>query len=204
MRALSEQLPKWVLILGVSGLERFPEEKIDFQEKAIKGIAQQLGLRLACSIPGTTDREVMEALDGTKKEPYWKLRYKGDCHDIFFLSTLNRAPEFVDTMYAMLDKQRYPSSEMGVYIQPAQQGASCHCEFTFPFNPENQQEVIKIKGLLTEGSEMLLKQGAFFSRPYGIWADMAYGRDTQSTIVLKKIKGIFDPNNVMNPGKLCF
>jgi FAD/FMN-containing dehydrogenase len=33
---------------------------------------------------------------------------------------------------------------------------------------------------------------------------MAFNRDAASTIALKKIKGIFDPNNVMNPGKLCF
>jgi FAD/FMN-containing dehydrogenase len=33
---------------------------------------------------------------------------------------------------------------------------------------------------------------------------MAYNRDAQTTTVLKKIKDIFDPNHVMNPGKLCF
>ena len=38
----------------------------------------------------------------------------------------------------------------------------------------------------------------------GIWADMAYNRDAQTTILLKKVKGLFDPNNVLNPGKLCF
>ena len=55
-----------------------------------------------------------------------------------------------------------------------------------------------------DNREELLKQGVFFSRPYGIWSDMAYSRDPQTTTVLKKVKGIFDPNNVMNPGKLCF
>ena len=28
--------------------------------------------------------------------------------------------------------------------------------------------------------------------------------DYQTTAVLKKVKGIFDPNNIMNTGKLCF
>jgi FAD/FMN-containing dehydrogenase len=50
----------------------------------------------------------------------------------------------------------------------------------------------------------MLRQGAFFSRPYGIWANMAYNRDAQTTEVLRKLKDIFDPHNVMNPGKLCF
>jgi FAD/FMN-containing dehydrogenase len=61
-----------------------------------------------------------------------------------------------------------------------------------------------MKGLYVKASEELLKQGAYFSRPYGIWANMAFNRDAQTTAVLKKIKGIFDPNNIMNPGKLCF
>ena len=50
----------------------------------------------------------------------------------------------------------------------------------------------------------LMNQGAFFTRPYGIWADMAFNKDEQSMILLKQIKGILDPNGVMNPGKLCF
>jgi FAD/FMN-containing dehydrogenase len=49
-----------------------------------------------------------------------------------------------------------------------------------------------------------MHQGAYFSRPYGIWADMAFNRDAQTTLVLKKVKKIFDPKAVMNPGKLCF
>ena len=61
-----------------------------------------------------------------------------------------------------------------------------------------------MKELYTRTSEELLKQGAYYSRPYGIWSPMAFNRDSQTTMVLKKIKGIFDPNNVLNPGKLCF
>ena len=48
------------------------------------------------------------------------------------------------------------------------------------------------------------RQGAYFSRPYGIWANMVYKADARTTVVTQKVKDIFDPNNVMNPGKLCF
>jgi FAD/FMN-containing dehydrogenase len=61
-----------------------------------------------------------------------------------------------------------------------------------------------MRQLFTKASDQLLKQGAFFSRPYGIWAEGEYNRAAQTTIMLKKVKGIFDPNNVLNPGKLCF
>ena len=147
---------------------------------------------------------MLEILSGASKDPYWKLRYKGGYHDIFFLTTLNRAPEFVKTIYGLSEAVGYPTSDIGIYIQPLMQGVACHCEFVLPFDPGNQSEVTKVQKLVTEGSEALMKLGAFFSRPDGTSANMAYNRDAQTTIALKKIKGIFDPNNVMNPGKLCF
>jgi glycolate oxidase len=61
-----------------------------------------------------------------------------------------------------------------------------------------------MKELYSNSSEELLRQGAYYSRPYGMWSSLAFNRDAQSTRVIKKIKGIFDPRNVMNPGKLCF
>jgi len=124
--------------------------------------------------------------------------------DIFFLTTLDKTPGFVRIMRAIAEAHGYPVSEIGVYIQPVHQGAGCHCEFNLPFNHNDPAETSRIRGLFTRASEELLKEGAFFSRPYGIWADMAFKRDIQTTTVLKKIKGIFDPNHVMNPGKLCF
>ncbi len=204
IRALREELPPWVLILGVAGFERLPKEWVELQVKAIMDIAQQFGLGPTSAIPGTGDGQVLEILSQPSTEPYWKLRYKGGCQDIFFLTTLDRAPEFVSTLYSVAAAQGYPTSEIGIYIQPAQQGVACHCEFSLPFNPDNPGEVKGVQELFLEGSKALIQQGAFFSRPYGIWADMAYNRDEQTTIVLKKIKGIFDPNNVMNPSKLCF
>ena len=50
----------------------------------------------------------------------------------------------------------------------------------------------------------MANRGAFFTRPYGIWADLAFERDPQSAYLLNRVKEIFDPNGIMNPGKLCF
>jgi FAD/FMN-containing dehydrogenase len=138
------------------------------------------------------------------KEPYWKLRDKGGCQDIFFLTTLNRAPEFAATMYAVAESFKYSPSDIGIYIQPTHLGTSCHVEFRLPFDPGDEAEAARMQGLFTKASEELSKQGAFFSRPYGIWADMAYSRNAEHTSLSRKLKGLFDPNNVLNPGKLCF
>jgi len=50
----------------------------------------------------------------------------------------------------------------------------------------------------------LISDGAYFSRPYGEWADPVYNRDAASRDALRTVKKILDPNNVLNPSKLCF
>jgi len=204
IKAIKDRLPPWTIIVGIAGRYILPEEKADFQENDIRDIARQFGLQLVPAIPGASNRQVMKAILNPSEEPYWKLKYKGAIQDIFFLTTLNRTPEFVDIMNSEANLRRFPISDIGVYIQPQHQGVLCHCEFSLPFNPQKQSEVSKVKELYAEGSEALIKRDAYFSRPYGIWADMVYGRDVSNTTMLKTVKGIFDPKSILNPGKLCF
>jgi len=138
------------------------------------------------------------------KEPYWKLRYKGRSQEIFFLTTLDKIPKFIEAMYRAALDCNYSPSDIGIYVQPLMRGVGCHCEFNIPYDSENEEEVSKGQKLYTEGSKAMIKHGAYFSRPYGSWGGMVYDNDAQTTALLKKLKKIFDPNNVMNPGKLCF
>ena len=48
-----------------------------------------------------------------------------------------------------------------------------------------------MKELYIKASEELLKQGAYYSRPYGIWADMAFNRDAQTTMCLEEDQRYF-------------
>ena len=202
IRALKGELPQWVLVLGIAGRERMAEERVEFQKKDISDIAQQFGLKLLPALSGIQGDYMAELLSAPSREPHWKVRYKGGSQDIFFLTTLDKTAEFVKTIYSVLQTQKYPASDVGIYLQPSQQGASCHCEFTLPYDPADVREVKGMQQVFRIASDALMKQGGYFSRPYGIWAPMTYNRDAQSTMTLMKIKGIFDPNNVMNPGRL--
>jgi FAD/FMN-containing dehydrogenase len=56
--------------------------------------------------------------------------------------------------------------------------------------------------LFAKASELFSGMGAYYYRPYGIWSRMQLNKDAQSYMTLRKLKGIFDPNDIMNPGKL--
>ncbi|MFZ1986166.1 MAG: FAD-binding oxidoreductase [Desulfatitalea sp.] len=202
--ALRKQLPQWVMLIGVAGRALFPEEKVEVMQKDIEDAAQHSGLKIVTGLPGTTSREILNALLNPSPEKYWKLKYKGGFQDIFFLTTLDQTPQFIQTMYAAADAMNYPATDIGIYIQPQHQGAVYHCEFNLPYDPSDQKETAKIKELYEKASRLHLEQKAYYSRPYGMWADMVYLRDADSTATLRKIKKIFDPNHIMNPGKLCF
>ena len=202
--SLKNELPAWTVVLGITGGDILPEEKLAAQEADARDIAQQHGLRMVPALQGVRGDQMLDIILGPSPEPYWKLRYKGGSQEIFFLTTLDKTPRFVTTLLAASNEGRYPVPNIGVYLQPVHQGVGFHCEFIFPFDRESQAEIQKTQELFKEASRRLFRQGAYFSRPYGIWADMVYNADARTMLVTQKIKDIFDPKHVMNPGKLCF
>jgi FAD/FMN-containing dehydrogenase len=93
--------------------------------------------------------------------------------------------------------------DIGFYVQPVIYGGACHFESDFYYDPDNAEEMGKIKNLYADAAEAVLNRGGFFSRPYGVVANMVYERTAGYTAELKKVKKIMDPNNVMSPGRLC-
>jgi FAD/FMN-containing dehydrogenase len=81
-------------------------------------------------------------------------------------------------------------------------GSAFHCEFTLSYNPEDAKETQKVKELFKKASAEFSAMGAFYTRPYGPWARLQLNKDAMGTQTLKTLKGIFDPNGILNPGKL--
>ncbi len=205
IQTLRGSLPRWVLVVSFEGFGELPEEKVQYQEADFREMVFKAGnLEPISIIQGLTGQDIADLLSRPSDEPYWKLRFKGGFSDIFFLTTLDKTPAFVETMSALSQSRRFPAENTGVYVQMAVQGTSSHCEFNLYHDPANATEVERVRSLVVEGSVDLANRGAFFSRPYGPWAKIAYGRALGTAIVQRKIKRIFDPNNVLNPGKLCF
>ncbi|NWF78128.1 MAG: FAD-binding oxidoreductase [Chloroflexi bacterium] len=197
-------LPAWTLFYTAAGYEYFPEERVSAYVKNISDITQRLGVEAAKAVGGVSANEILKAVQRPSEEPYWKLRYKGGCEDIFFLTINDKLGVLIEAMNDLAIKFGYPVIDMGVYIQPIVQGTGCHCEFNLFYDPGNPGELNRVRKLSISAVKALMAKGAFFSRPYGESARMILNRDAATVAVLKKFKKIFDPNNVMNPGKVCF
>jgi len=78
-------------------------------------------------------------------------------------------------------------------------GTSYHCEFILPYDAA---QAVAAKRLFDEASAVFSAMGAYYQRPHGQWARLQLNKDAQSAIILQRLKGIFDPNNIMNTGKL--
>ncbi len=203
-QGLKDALPPWTLFYTVAGYEYLPEERVSSHIKDITDITQRLGVKAAKAVGGISANEILKAVQKPSEEPYWKLRCKGSCQDIFFLTIHDKIEGQLRVMNDLAEKSGCAASNVGVYVQPVVQGTGYHCEFNLFYDPENQSERSRVKELSTSGTKNLMADGAFFSRPYGDEARMIINRDAATVAVLHKFKKIFDPNNVMNPGKVCF
>jgi FAD/FMN-containing dehydrogenase len=201
---LQKSLPRWILFFSIAGFDYFPQEKVNFQQQAVMEAAQKIGISPVTDLSGISAQALLSIFSQPSAEPYWKIRQKGGCQDIFCLSTLDRIHQLTQVMQDKVGATGYPFSDIGIYIQPMVQGTSCHLEFNIFYNPQNKREAAKVEELYIRAGEALMTAGGFFSRPYGALTDMVYRRDAESTALLRKIKNIFDPKNVMNTGKLCF
>jgi FAD/FMN-containing dehydrogenase len=206
---LRSTLPKWMLILVLGGGARVSAEKIDYEEDALKAVATELSIPdLPTSIPGMPglQKGIADMLRTAwpKGRTYWRFAYKGACQDIFFHTVLGKAQAFTDAISEVAAKYDYPLRDMGIYVQPVVYGGACHFECDFFYDPENAEEAGKIKQIYADAAGVVLNSGGFFSRPYGVVADMVYERTAGYTAELKKVKKAMDPNNIMSPGRLCF
>ena len=200
---LKTELPNWACAVGISGDILLPEMKVSAQEYDVADIAKEAGVPFLPAVPGATGNEVLSKSIEPSGEKYWKQTYKGAFQDIFFITTLDKTSIFIDAMYKLAALYGYPTEDIGVYIQPQHMGTSVHLEFNLPYNPECAKETKKVRCLYAEASREMSKLGGYYARPYDIWAAIQLNKDAGSYEILKRMKNIFDPNNIMNTGKLA-
>lgn len=200
----AEALPEWVLFFNVAGYEYFPDDRLEGQLADALDIAEGLGLEPLESLGSLKASAVLTAVQTQHKGTNWKLQRHGAAEEVSFLCSHRMLPLLVEVVNSGASTSGLDRSDIGAYLQPLVQGTCCHCEFNFFYDPRKPERAQAVRDLARDLLPTLMDRGAFFSRPYGPAADLAYRRDPNSAAALRKVKAIVDPLNLLNPSKLCF
>ena len=203
--SLREKLPLWTLMTCLNSSPRFPEEKVAYEEEALREVCRASNVECLERLPEVSGSEkiLLEEL----LNPWRilkKFRYRGSVHDLSFKLPLKKIAEVERIISNLSSNHGYSTGDIGGYILPIERGRAIHCEFDLHCDLGNSAEKERVKNLWLEMSEALMNAGAYFDRPYGPWADMVYRRGGTYTAKVKELKKEMDPNNILNPGKLCF
>lgn len=190
---------EWIVVFGIGGIGKWAKERVLYKTADLKDTAKELKVELKEKINGEDSAIIGEKLWKVNKN-YWKVMDDVSV-DIFFITTLDKVSFYINEFDKYLKLRGISKDKLGVYIQPVVQGSSCHLEFNL-YTPRSALHTTK--AVFAEGSKYLFERGAFFTRPYGIWSKLMFSTNHVYTETLKKVKKIFDPESIMNPGKLCF
>jgi FAD/FMN-containing dehydrogenase len=201
LESIRGSLPRYVCLQNTAGFERMPEKRIEYQQKDIESIAGRNGLRMTTSLGAISAKTLLDTATQPCGEVDWRHKSKGYCLSIVFLTTLDRAPGLIDIFTDLAGHNGTEEESVGCYIQPVVQNHACHVELMCPFDHGEPSEIERIRKLEKEAVMRLAEAGAFFSRPYGSAGEVVFKQNPLNYELLKKVKGIFDPNRVLNDGK---
>ena len=202
---LQESLPAWTVIIGLSGSPYYPEERIDYEEEALKNLCREMNILIDLN---NKDYHNIEDIFLRESLRPWsvlkKFNYKGAVHDLSFKVPLKKLHEIEKAVCDAAQRGRYPSQDIGGYFVVVERGRGIHCEFDLHCDSDSADDKKQVRDIWLSASKTLMDRSALFDRPYGAWAEMTYARMPQYALKLKQIKNEMDPQGILNPGKLCF
>ncbi|MFC1929022.1 FAD-binding oxidoreductase, partial [Chloroflexota bacterium] len=150
---LRASLPPWTLVLVISGMQRRPEEKVQYEEEMLRKTVRNEfpQIPLTDSLPGFPGlgKKLLSMLrkPWPTEVTYWKNRYKGACQSLFFIAKPVLAPKFINKVEEIAAKHGYPTIDIGAYLQPIEHNRACHLEFNFFYDPASYPEVERVRSL---------------------------------------------------------
>ncbi|HUL39717.1 MAG TPA: FAD-binding oxidoreductase, partial [Methanomassiliicoccales archaeon] len=201
LEEVRRSLPRFVCLQNVAGFERMPKERVEYQSNDIGAIAKRNKLTMATSLGKVSAGALLDAATRPCGEAEWRDAWKGGCLSIFFLTTLDMVPALIDAFLDTAGRTGVEQRSIGTYVQPVVQNHGCHVELMCAYDPGRSEETDSMRRLERESVARLAQEGAFFSRPYGAAGKIAFQQNPLGFEVLRKVKGIFDPNLVLNQGK---
>ena len=198
---IRKSVPEFICLQNIAGFERLPQERLAYHKLDIERIAQQNRLRLEPRIGALLATELFDKATHPCGDDDWRDSLRGGCLSIFFQSTLNRMPALLKVFMETAAGFGIPETDIGAYIQPMVQNHACHMELMIPFEPGSAEQLERLRQFERQATLRLLEAGAFFSRPYGSGAELVWAKNPGNTRLVKIIKGIFDPKQILQRGK---
>jgi len=198
---IRESIPSFICLQNIAGFERLPQERLTYHKQDVERIARQCKLKLEPTIGSLSAADLLNKAIHPCGETDWRDSLRGACLSIFFQSTLDRMPALLKIFIETVVEFDVTEPEVGVYIQPMVQNHACHMELLIPFNPNSLERIKRLRQLERQATIKLMESGAFFSRPYGSAVELVWAQNPGNTRLVRIIKGIFDPNQVLQRGK---
>ncbi|MFX0100627.1 MAG: FAD-binding oxidoreductase [Candidatus Hodarchaeota archaeon] len=204
--SISGTLKKYILIYAINGYELFPEDKIAYQLESCDEILDDIGVKAENSLAGVSQKDLELILDGNTVDPHPKYSDKSISIDVFYNTTLDRLQDHLSGVEEILKKNKFPQDRMNIYLQPVIQAHAVNAEFSLiadrPDSDPQEFMIEKVKEICKDIAQFISSNGGFFSRSYKLINDFAFSRDDAFEEGLRKIKKIFDPDEILNKGQL--
>lgn len=198
--AVMPQLAPWTMICRIAGFDRYPEERLEIYRGYLHERCGCFGVRTIRELVSMSLTERIDSLldDCDRRDESWKLR-RGGVKEIDFLSPISATAEL--TMRLSESLVNIKECDKSIIVFPQVQGRAFHVECSLFHTIDNEENA---ENAINKAARELAAKGAYFDRPYGNLAELAYEADPVSTETLRGLKNIFDPDGILNPGKLCF
>ena len=198
--AVMPQLAPWTMICRIAGFDRYPEERLDIYRGYLHERCGCFGVQTIRELVSMSLTERIDSLldDCDRRDESWKLR-RGGVKEIDFLSPVSATAELTKRLSESLANIKECDTSIIVFPQVQGRAFRVECSLFHTINTENSAE-----NAINKAARELAAEGAYFDRPYGNLAELVYEADPVSTETLRGLKNIFDPDGILNPGKLCF
>ncbi|CAG0985050.1 4-cresol dehydrogenase [hydroxylating] flavoprotein subunit [Myxococcaceae bacterium] len=198
-RARSAASP-WYLVSSIADGRYFPDERRRFIEREVGDALRKEGLEAATRSPAGSLEALHERLsrpDLHAARPWWKKSGRSATRELFFQTTLDRAPALLAVADRELRAAGHLRESALVHVQPQLGGRVCHVEIDLP---HDASETPWVGEVFVRVARALAAGGAFSSRPYGPLAPIAFARASTASLV-PRIQRLFDPDRILAPGR---